>query len=25
MRDYVDYCPACSRAILQVIDHLSDK
>ncbi len=25
MRTYVDYCPACSRAIIQVIDHLSDK
>ncbi len=25
MRTYVDYCPACSRAIMQVIDHLSDK
>jgi hypothetical protein len=25
MRDYAPFCPACSRAILQMIDFLSDK
>lgn len=25
MRDYAPFCPACSRAILQMIDYLSDK
>ncbi|MEG1544487.1 MAG: M64 family metallopeptidase, partial [Tannerellaceae bacterium] len=25
MRDYAPFCPACSRAILRMIDYLSDK
>lgn len=25
MRDYAPFCPACSRAILQFVDYLSDK
>jgi len=25
MRDYAPFCPACSRAILRMIDFLSDK
>jgi len=25
MRDYAPFCPACSRAILQMIDYFTDK
>ena len=25
MRDYAPFCPACSRAILKMVDFLSDK